>query len=47
MIKPKCLHKIVMSDIYKIEKVIRELSFIAPDLKNPEALKPCHYPQTT
>lgn len=32
MRKPKCLLKIVMIDIYKIGKLIRELlSFVAPD----------------
>lgn len=47
MIKPKCLHKIVMIDIYKIEQLKELLSFVAPDLKKSEASKTYHYPQTT
>lgn len=37
-----------MTDIYKLGKLIGELlSFVTPDLKISEALKPCYYPQTT
>lgn len=39
MIKPKCLHKIVMINIYKIEKIKELLSFVAPGLKKSEASK--------
>lgn len=39
MIKPKCLHKIVMINIYKIEKRKELLSFVAPGLKKSEASK--------
>lgn len=45
-IKPKCLHRIAMPDIYNTGKASYKLSFVAPDIKKSEEIKPCRYLST-